>query len=462
MSWFDLEDLSRLALLRDYNTRVVVFGVGCLGLACGLIGSFLLLRKRALLSDAVSHATLPGIALAFMVMAKSGGDGKWLPGLLIGAAVFGALGMLSVQAISQLTRIKEDAALGIVLSVFFGLGIALLGVVQKLNAGNAAGLSTFIYGKTAAMLLSDAWLIAALTLLTAVVSLLLFKEFTLLCFDSAYARAQGWPTSLLDVALMSLIVLVTVVGLQAVGLILVVALLIIPPAAARFWTNHLPTMAAISAGLGVISGVVGAALSALYPGLPAGAVIVLAAGALFLVSLLFGPARGLLMRVFERRRLQQRMDRQHLLRAMYELSESAAPSRGLQVEPVAVSRAQLQAERSWSALRLERLLRRAKRSGWVIRAAQGDDAYQLTPAGLADAWQVARSHRLWELFLITQADTAASEVDQNADAVEHMLDPEMVAQLEEELASQHPDLAAPESPHDLTAAQRAADAAGAR
>ena len=220
------EQVWRVLTLSDFNTRVVVVGVALLGMAAGIIGTFTLLRKRALVSDAVSHATLPGIAAAWLVMVALGGTGKWFPGLLLGAAAGGLAAVAAVLVVRSVLRLHEDAALGIVLSVSFGIGIALLGVIQQMRRGSAAGLDSFIYGKTASMLVADATLIGITSLVLVVVAVLLFKELNLLCFDAAYAASQGLPVGLLDAAMLALVVAVTVIGLQAVGLILIVALLI--------------------------------------------------------------------------------------------------------------------------------------------------------------------------------------------------------------------------------------------
>ncbi len=449
VSWPGWTQLSNVLALRDYNTRVVVIGVSLLGAASGLIGSFLLLRRRALLADALSHATLPGIGIAFLAMAGWGGEGKWLPGLLAGASLAGVLGVLCILGIVHTTRIKEDAALGIVLSVFFGLGVAILGVIQGTGAGNAAGLKSFIYGKTASMLLSDVLLIAAAAGAVALLCAALFKEFALLCFDAAWARARGWPVLLLDVLMMAAVVCVVVIGLQAVGLILAIALLVVPPAAARFWTNRLPALLLVAAVLGGLSGWIGAAVSALTPRLPAGAIVVVVAGLVFAVSLIFGSARGLLVRLHAHLRLSGRVARQHLLRALYELSESAAAGGPPGLPPVPVRLAVLRRERGWSPQRLHRVLRAALRDGLVERA--GSDSYRLTERGAAAAWRIVRNHRLWELFLIAHADIAPSHVDRDADEVEHVLSPQLIAELEQQLAGTHPDLAAPDSPHHLGA-----------
>lgn len=425
----------RILLLRDYNTRVVMLGTLFLGFAAGLIGTFMLLRGRALLSDAVSHSALPGIAVAFMIMVRMGGDGKFTPGLLAGAVTSGLIGTLFVLLIRKTTHIKEDAALGITLSVFFGLGIALLGVIQKMDHGNAAGLESFIYGKTASMLAADAWLIGGAALVIAVTCLLLFKEFTVLCFDPSFAESQGWPVTMLDLVLMVLVIAVTVIGLQAVGLILIIALLVIPSAAARFWTERLRLMMVIAPIIGGLSAFLGAGLSALLPRVPAGAVIVLVGTAAFGVSMLFGTARGVLVRLNRHLALTRRIGRQHLLRAVYEMVEEG------EAAGAPVRRDALLARRSWSVGELARLIRGARRNREL---AVTGETVALTEAGADEAARLVRNHRLWELYLITHADIATSHVDRDADQIEHVLGADLVRQLEE-LLERRPGM--PACPH---------------
>lgn len=482
-----LQQLFEVVSLRAYNTRIVVLGVSLLGVAAGTVGTFLLLRRRALMSDALSHAMLPGVCAAFLIMATLGVEAKHLPGLLAGAAVFGVIGAASVLFVRRFTRLKEDAAMGIVLSVYFALGIALLGMATRMQTGSAAGLEKFIYGKTASMVAADAQLIAVVGLVTVIVCGLLFKELTVLCFDEGFTRAQGWSATFLDGAMMTLAVAVTVIGLQAVGLILIVALLIIPPAAARFWTDHLPRMTVIAAIIGGLSGAIGAMLSAgafralvelVTPGewradLPAGAVIVVVASCLFAFSMLFGPARGVVVRGLRHRILRRTVGRQHLLRAMYEWVEErggvdgatrtgAQPRASDEVESstdeatareaasgVVVPWDYLLAERSWNAARLNRLLRWATGEGLVAR--HGDTGYTLTAEGMREAERLVRNHRLWELYLITHADIAPSHVDRDADMIEHVLGPQMVAKLEALLHDESERQRVPQSPHILGA-----------
>lgn len=458
IEWPDRAQWLRVLTLRDYNTRVVVLGTMLLGLSAGIIGSFTLLRRRALMGDALSHATLPGVGLAFILAPALGIDGKSLPVLLCGAALSGLAGVSSILFVRNLTRLKEDAALGIVLSVYFGAGVALLSIVQQMSSGHAAGLEAFIYGKTASMVASDAWLIGCAGGGCLVVTLLLFKELTLLCFDEAYAGSRGFPVTGLDIVLMALVVIVTIIGLQAVGLVLMIALLVIPAAAARFWTHNMQSMTLIAGGLGAGSGLLGAGMSAVFPRLPSGAMIVLVAGALFFFSMVAGPARGAAVRLWRRRALHVAVDRQHLLRGIYEYLEARGLTRPeSEICRHGVTFADLLIMRSWSSARLRRQIQRSTREGLVRTAADG--CLILTAAGAAAAARLVREHRLWELYLITHAEIAASQVDRSADAIEHVLDPAMIRQLEVLLQQRQAAALVVRSPHPLPVQAPAAAAA---
>jgi manganese/zinc/iron transport system permease protein len=427
-SWPTLAEALRvLTLQAGYNTNVVLIGVSLLGAAAGVVGTFAVLRRRAMMSDTLSHATLPGICLAFLAAVLLDADGRSLPVLLAGAAVSGVVGVLVVQAVVHTTRLPEDAAMGAVLSVFFGLGFVLLSHIQTLGTGAEGGIAKFIYGQTAAMSSGEAMTIAWVALAATLAVALLFKEFRLACFDREFAVTQGWPVAAIDLLMMALVVLVTVIGLRAVGLILIVALIIIPAAAARFWTERLSVMTATAAGLGAASGYLGAAASALFPSFPAGAIIVLIAGAFFVVSLLFAPARGVVAAALRQARLRLQVGREHVLRATFEALES-----GRLTTSGGVSRAYLQRARSWSPASLGLLIRVLEWTGRVRRA--GSDVV-LTELGHREALRLTRNHRLFEQFLVTHAELAPSHVDRSADFVEHVLSPEMITELEAELAA---------------------------
>lgn len=408
-----------LTLDAGFNATMVVLGTTLLGVAAGVVGGFALLRKRALMSDALSHATLPGVCLAFLIVASLGGEGRALMPLLIGAAATGVLGVVCVQAMLRHTRLTEDTAIGVVLSVFFGVGVVLLSVIQGMGTGGQGGLKAFIYGQTAAMHSRDAILMGVIALAGLAASAAFFKELALVCFDDDFAAVGGWPVSVIDLVMMALVVLVTVAGLQAVGLILVVALLIIPPAAARFWTERLGVMLLLGAALGGLSGYLGSVASTLLPRMPAGAVIVLTAGAIFFVSMTLAPRRGVIADALRRARTRLRVVRDHLLRAMDELDA------GDGVRPASLARRGVA-----DAITRSLVLRRMAAAGLARRDGQ---RWRLTDAGRAESRRILRNHRLWEQYLIRYADVASSHVDWSADRLEHILSPALMKELEQAL-----------------------------
>jgi manganese/zinc/iron transport system permease protein len=392
-----------------------------LGAAAGLAGTFLLLRKRSLLGDTLGHATLPGITLAFLLAETFGISPRSFLWLAIGATISGVAGMGAVLLIRKASRLKDDAALAIVLSVFFGAGIAMLSAIQQLPGGQAAGLERLIYGNPASMTSADAWFVLLASLLVAAICGCLFKEFTLLCFDESYALTTGWPVRPLDALLMGLVVLVTIVGLQTVGILLVVALLVIPPAAARFWSDDLRAMALVAAGTGALSSLAGVVASAVLPGLPTGALIVLSAALFFGVSLLVGKKRGLIIRHLLEREAARRLRREHVLRAIFECAEE-----GNQV----VTLDQMLAKRPWKKQELASEISLLTDEGLLTTDPSGA-SFQLNGRGDSEARRLVRNHRLWEIYLLNHADVAPARVDRDADLIEHVLDQRLVDELED-------------------------------
>ena len=304
-----------LTFQAGYNTGVVMAGAAALGAAAGGVGAFLFLRARAMAADAVGHATLPGIALAFILAGALGAEGRALPALLAGAAMTGILGMAAVEALTRGTRLAPDAAIAIALSVSYAIGIVLLSWVQTLPEGGQGGLESFILGQAAVLSAGEAAGLALAALLALGVLLALFRPLGLLCFDEEHARAAGWPAARLDAALLALGVLVTVLGLQTVGLVLVVALLILPAVAARFWSERLTGIFRLSVAFGAGGAFLGAAASSVWPRAPTGASIVLALGLVFAASLLAAPRRGLVAEVARRARAGWRLRAARALQA---------------------------------------------------------------------------------------------------------------------------------------------------
>lgn len=290
--------LAALGFQAGYNTSVVMIGAILLGWAGGTVGSFLLLRQRSLVSDAISHATLPGIGVAFLVMAYFGGSGRYLPGLLIGATISSAIGLWFVERITSHTRLTSDAAIGAILSSFFGLGIVLLTIIQSVGIGEQSGIGSFLLGSASGMLQSEAFTLAFLAGIVVLCVFFYRNKLTLVAFDEVFAETSGINIRKTDLILLALVLAVTVVGLRIVGLILVVALMIIPPVAARFWSDKVTNVTLLSGCFGAASGMIGTALSAAVPNLPTGAIIVLVAAVIFTFSLLFAPVRGVFYSVY--------------------------------------------------------------------------------------------------------------------------------------------------------------------
>jgi manganese/zinc/iron transport system permease protein len=419
-------------------TDKVTIGTALLGGAAGVAGCFAVLRRRSLVGDMLSHAALPGVCIAFIVLGS-----RDLVGLSIGALVSGLAAIGLMTLVTRWTRTKEDAAIGIMLSAFFGLGVVLLSAITRSKTGgHSSGLNSYIFGEPGNMLDSDLTLLAVVAATVLAVIVGLFKEFKLVAFDADFARSQGWPTLPLDLGMMAAVAVVTIVGLPIVGVILMAAMIILPASTARLWTNRLHMLLILAGLIGAATGAIGVRISG---SLPTGPVIVLTGAALFIFSLLAAPERGVVSRLWHESRLRLRVARDHLLRSLYELNEPALPA----LAPAAIER--LREHRHWQPWMLRWQLDRGEREGLLELT---DDAVKLTPLGLRRAAEATKAHRLWELFMMEFAGSAPDHVDRSADAVEHLLPESLVVKLEERLSRQGRLPAAtvevPASPHEIT------------
>src|SRR5690606_32355654 len=302
-------------IFTDYTIRNVALGAFVLGIVSGTLSAFAVLRKQSLLGDAMSHAALPGIVIAFLLTGV-----RSLPVLLLGAIIAGWLGTLFMLLITSQTRIKQDAAQGVVLAVFFGFGMALLSWVLRQNNAQHAGLDSFLFGKAAATVADDVRVMALIGAGVLALVALFWKEFKLISFDPGYAATIGLPVGRLDVLLTTLIVVVVVVGLQMVGVVLMSAMLVAPGVAARQWTNRLGVMVILSAIFGAVAGVGGALISSFEAGLPTGPVIVLLISGIVVLSLLFASERGIVWEWVRRYRNARRLREAAVLEALYRMA----------------------------------------------------------------------------------------------------------------------------------------------
>ena len=286
----------------NYTLIVVGIGSALLGIISGALGTYAVLRRQSLLGDAISHAALPGIALAFLL------TGSKTPLILVfGAALAGWVGTLLILSIVKLTRIKYDSALGLVLSTFFGFGLVLHTLIQRNGNANQAGLDTFLFGQAASLLERDVLTMGILGGIALLIMSLFWKELKLLVFDEGFATSIGLPVRALDILLTSLLTVAIVLGLQAVGAVLMSAMLVAPAVAARQWTDRLGHMVLIAALFGAIAGVSGTLLSSSASRLPTGPTIVLCATLFVGLSFALAPNRGLVWHWVRHRR-----DKEHL------------------------------------------------------------------------------------------------------------------------------------------------------
>jgi manganese/zinc/iron transport system permease protein len=400
----------------DPNVRYVAFGSVLLTASSALVGSFTFLNKKSLVGDAIAHAVLPGICLGFML---AGTKDPFM--LIAGAFLTGWLSLTLIDFITAKTRIKEDTAIGLILSVFFGIGILMLTAIQK--SGNAAqtGLDHFLFGKAASLVGQDLWVFSIVAIILVITVLALFKEFALLAFDSDYAISIGLPVRTIRWVLTSLIVLAVVIGIQAVGVVLMAAILITPAAAARFWTDNIKILFILASVFGALSGLSGAFISYTAPAMPTGPWIVVVISTIAFISFFLAPKRGVISRLFRQRAIRRTINEENVLKIFYQLGESDENF------PAQRNLPELIRWRFYEEGRLRTLLNRLMRQGYLHRMGS---TWRLTEAGKIRAQRVVKIHRLWELYLTTYMHIAADHVHEDAETIEHLLTPELEAQLE--------------------------------
>lgn len=411
----------RFFTFQDPAVRYALLGSMLLGISCGLLGSFIVVRKMALVGDALSHAVLPGVALGFLWNMS-----KDPVAIFIGATLAGLLGAGAVHLIKQTTRLKEDTALGLVLAAFFAVGICLLTMIQRLPSGNKSGIDKFLFGQAAAIGAADVQLMAVVTGLAVVVIAVFYKEFLVTSFDAGFARAVGLPVQVFHYGLMLLLAFAVVIALQAVGVVLVSAMLITPAAAAYLLTDRMHRMLLLAALFGMAAGALGSFLSFLGNNLPTGPFMVLAATLVFGGAFLFGPRHGVIARWWRQRSRAARTQRENTLKAIYHVLEARGfQGEGVSLRELAERRRETEEEIQVQAAALAR---------HELATLPGEaDALFLTPTGWQTACAIVRNHRLWELYLTHTAQIAADHVHEDAEKIEHVLGEDVVRELERRL-----------------------------
>lgn len=300
--------MSLLEFFADHTYRMVFAGTLVIGVVAGTLGAFAYLRKQSLISDVISHAALPGTLLGFLVaVLVLGVDGRTMAVLLIGAVVVGVVAVAIANLVAQVTKIGIDTSMAVTLAAFFGGGMLLMSHIAGSAYPGKGGIQSYLFGNASVLTYADLWTSLVVGALALGVMTFAWKEFALRTFDPGYASALGFSGRAVDTLMFSVIVVATVIGVKAVGLVLMVAFVVSPPAAARQWTTRLGPMVLLSGAIGGVGSGVGAYLSIALGGVPTGPLIVLTLGLIVAVSLLFAPRRSIIGRAVARSRARRRL-----------------------------------------------------------------------------------------------------------------------------------------------------------
>ncbi|MEZ7924726.1 MAG: iron chelate uptake ABC transporter family permease subunit [Flavobacteriales bacterium] len=410
------EQIVEFFSFQDVNIRYVALGTVLLGASSATVGCFTFLRKKALVGDTIAHSILPGICLSFMIF-----ETKDPLMLLLGAMVSGWLSVYIVDYISANSKIKPDTAIGLTLSVFFGVGVLLLTHIQ--HSGNAAqaGLDKFLFGKAASLVQNDVITFGIVSVLLIGTIILFFKQFSLISFDLHFAKTIGIPVRTFEVILSIITVLAVAIGIQTVGVVLMAAMLITPAAAARFWTDQLKVMIIIAAIIGAVSGLFGAFISYTAPSMPTGPWIVVVLSFIAIFSMLVAPKNGAISKNRKQKKNQRKILEDNIIKLLYKLGEK---------ENDFFKNRSITTLKSFREIPEKKFLKGLKilrRKNQVVLV---NDLWVLTEEGKKAGMRIVRIHRLWELYLTTYLRIAPDHVHEDAETIEHIITPEMELKLE--------------------------------
>jgi manganese/zinc/iron transport system permease protein len=411
-----MEDFVYFFTFQDPSIVWVVLGITLLGVGSAYVGTFSFLDKKALLGDAISHAVLPGICLGFILA------GEKNPVYIVsGAFLSGALATFMSSWLRRNTKLSDDTIIATILSVFFGLGIVLLTALQKSGNPEVAGLNSFIFGNAIGISEDDLMLYGGLSLAIILILTLLLKEFRLMVFDPEYGKAIGFPMKSISFLFNVLMILAVVIGIQAIGVVLMAALLITPGAAARFWTDRLNPLLILAATFSVLSGILGTYVSFVLPKMPTGPWVVVFLSIFAMISFLISPKSGIIFRYVARKKYLRKTHRDHLLKALYKAREGGKT--GLSIEEIYELYPYQKAATNQSIQDLIKDNYIDKNQSFI----------NLTDKGISEAMRVVRLHRLWELYLNESMNIAPDHVHDSAEQLEHLITPELEAMLEHRL-----------------------------
>ena len=411
-----IEQIVEFFSFRDVNVRYVALGTVLLGASSALVGCFTFLRKKALVGDTIAHSILPGICLSFIIFKT-----KDPLMLLLGAIVSGWLSVYIVDYISANSKLKPDTAIGLTLSVFFGVGVLLLTHIQ--HSGNAAqaGLDKFLFGKAASLVQNDVITFGIVSVLLIVTIVVFFKQFSLISFDVHFAKTIGLPVRTFEIILSIITVLAVAIGIQTVGVVLMAAMLITPAAAARFWTDKLKVMIVIAAFIGGISGIFGAFISFTAPSMPTGPWIVVVLSIIAIGSMLVAPKNGAISKIRKQKKNQRKILEDNIVKLLYKLGEK---------ENDFFKNRSITTLKNYREIPENKFLKGLNILKNKNLVAHVNDLWVLTDEGKKAGMRIVRIHRLWELYLTTYLRIAPDHVHEDAETIEHIITPEMELKLE--------------------------------
>lgn len=408
--------------LADPSLRKALIGALFIAVCSALVGTFTYYQKKSLVGDAVAHSVFPGICMAFILSGT-----KNPVYLLLGALIAGWLSIMSFDTLLRDKRIKSDAALASVLSVFFGVGILLLNHIQNGGNANQIGLQHFLMGNVAAMSTKEVWIYGMVSCGVSLAIILLFPVFKLISFNKEFAHSKGYNVKLIQFIFSSLIVICIAIGINAVGVILMASLLITPASSARWWSNKMTHIALLAVMFAIFSAFVGAYISFTFERMPAGPWMVICLSFIAVLSIFFAFPKGIFYSAIRTKKAKDKMLIENVLKSFYHIEEKRGDAH--------IRMLDLADTRSYDGLKLLKALKLLKQKKWVL--SEGNH-YLLSEEGRIEAARIIRLHRLWELYLGSRLNFKKDHVHNDAEAIEHIITPEIEKELIREL--DHPEI----------------------
>jgi ABC-type Mn2+/Zn2+ transport system permease subunit/Mn-dependent DtxR family transcriptional regulator len=393
----------------EFIQRALVASI-TIGISCGLIGTYIMLRRMSLIGDALAHAVLPGVVVSFMIAGKSE------VGLFVGAVVSGILTVLLIGFVNRNSRIKEDTSIGIIFTGAFALGILLVSQLKQVHID----LSSYLFGDVLGVSTGDITLSLIIMVIIIACILLFYKQLLITSFDPTMAMTIGISTTVVHYMLMTLLSMSIVAGLQSVGVILIIAMLITPPATAYLLSDNLKKILVLSAIFGMLSSVIGLYLSYHF-NFASGASIVLVAVTLFMLAFLFSHKEGVVTRLIRRRGSSRLV----LLEDVIKLTDRFGTDlKGIHLTD------RISNELGISEGKITSAIKDLVQNGLMVKE-NGD--YTLTHEGKEYATKLIRTHRLWETYVTKEKVMDMGDIHPEAEKVEHVLTDDLVDELDEEL-----------------------------